>query len=90
MIDIDYFKQVNDSHGHKAGDLILQAMGNLLLGRTRAGDIACRYGGEEFLLILPQASRAITAERAEEWRTDFEALRTVYGENVLQTTILSA
>jgi diguanylate cyclase (GGDEF)-like protein/PAS domain S-box-containing protein len=87
MIDIDHFKQVNDSHGHKAGDLILQAMGNLLLGVIRAGDIACRYGGEEFLLILPQASRVITAERAEEWRTGFEALRTVYGENALQATI---
>jgi diguanylate cyclase (GGDEF)-like protein/PAS domain S-box-containing protein len=87
MIDIDHFKQVNDSHGHKAGDLILQAMGNFLLGVIRAGDIACRYGGEEFLLILPQASRVITAERAEEWRTGFEALRTVYGENALQATI---
>jgi diguanylate cyclase (GGDEF)-like protein/PAS domain S-box-containing protein len=87
MIDIDHFKQVNDRHGHKAGDLILQAMGKLLLGAIRAGDIACRYGGEEFLLILPQASRAFTAERAEEWRTRFGALKTVYGENVLQATI---
>jgi diguanylate cyclase (GGDEF)-like protein len=62
-------------------------MGKLLLGAIRAGDIACRYGGEEFLLILPQASRAFTAERAEEWRTRFGALKTVYGENVLQATI---
>jgi diguanylate cyclase (GGDEF)-like protein/PAS domain S-box-containing protein len=87
MIDIDHFKQVNDTHGHKAGDLLLQALGNLLLGRIRAGDIACRYGGDEFLLILPQASKAITAERAEQWRTGFEALRTVYGEKALQATI---
>jgi diguanylate cyclase (GGDEF)-like protein/PAS domain S-box-containing protein len=87
MIDIDHFKQVNDTHGHKAGDLILQALGNLLLGGIRAGDIACRYGGEEFLLILPQASKAITTERAEQWRTGFEALRTVYGEKSLQATI---
>ncbi len=87
MIDIDHFKQVNDSHGHKAGDLVLQAMGNFLLRLTRAGDIACRYGGEEFLLILPQGSRAITAERAEALRTNFQALRTAYGEKILQTTI---
>jgi diguanylate cyclase (GGDEF)-like protein/PAS domain S-box-containing protein len=87
MIDIDHFKQVNDSHGHKAGDLILQALGRLLLGGIRAGDIAYRYGGEEFLLILPQASRSITAARAEQWRTGFEALNTVYGEKALQSTI---
>jgi diguanylate cyclase (GGDEF)-like protein/PAS domain S-box-containing protein len=87
MIDIDHFKQVNDAHGHKAGDLILQALGNLLLGRIRAEDLVCRYGGEEFLIILTQAGKEITAERAEQWRTDFEALKTAYGEKVLQTTI---
>ena len=87
MIDIDHFKQVNDSHGHEAGDIILQALGRLLLGGIRTGDIACRYGGEEFLLILPKASRAITAERAEQWRVAFEALRTVYGGKTIQATI---
>jgi len=87
MIDIDFFKQANDSHGHKVGDLVLQALGNLLLSRIRAEDIACRYGGDEFLLLLPKASRATTTERAEQWRIDFEALRTVDGEKVPQTTI---
>ncbi len=87
MIDIDHFKQVNDAHGHKAGDLMLQNLGSLLLGKIRAGDIACRYGGDEFLLILPRASKEITAERAEEWRTGFESLGTIYGEKALQTTI---
>jgi diguanylate cyclase (GGDEF)-like protein/PAS domain S-box-containing protein len=87
MIDIDHFKQVNDTHGHKAGDLILQALGNLLLGGIRTEDLVCRYGGEEFLVILTKAGKKITAERAEQWRTDFEALRTAYGEKVLQTTI---
>jgi diguanylate cyclase (GGDEF)-like protein/PAS domain S-box-containing protein len=87
MIDIDHFKQVNDIHGHKVGDLILQALGNLLLSQIRAGDIACRYGGDEFLLILPQASKTITAERAEKLRIGFEALRVACGEEALQTTI---
>ncbi|MFH1078670.1 MAG: GGDEF domain-containing protein [Pseudomonadota bacterium] len=87
MIDIDHFKQVNDTHGHKAGDLILQALGNFLLGGIRAGDIACRFGGEEFLLILPQASKAITTERAEQWRAGFEALSTAYGVKALKATI---
>jgi len=87
MIDIDHFKQVNDIYGHMAGDLILQDLAKLLTGGIRAGDIACRYGGEEFLLILPKASKETTALRAEQWRTDFAALKTVYGENVLQATI---
>jgi diguanylate cyclase (GGDEF)-like protein/PAS domain S-box-containing protein len=87
MIDIDHFKQVNDAHGHKAGDLILQALANLLLGGIRAEDLVCRYGGEEFLIILTQAGKEITATRAEQWRTDFAALKTAYGEEVLQTTI---
>jgi len=87
MIDIDHFKQVNDIHGHMAGDLILQDLAKLLTGGIRAGDIACRYGGEEFLLILPKASKETTALRAEQWRTDFAVLKTVYGENVLQATI---
>jgi diguanylate cyclase (GGDEF)-like protein/PAS domain S-box-containing protein len=87
MIDIDRFKQVNDIHGHKVGDLILQTLGNLLLSQIRTGDIACRYGGDEFLLILPEASKAITAERAEKLRIGFEALRVACGEENLQTTI---
>jgi diguanylate cyclase (GGDEF)-like protein len=87
MIDIDHFKQVNDTYGHKAGDLVLQTLGNLLHAGIRAGDIACRYGGEEFLLILPKASKAKTGERAEQWRAAFEALRTVYGEKAVHATI---
>ena len=87
MIDIDHFKQFNDVHGHKVGDLILQALGNLLLSQIRAGDIACRYGGDEFLLILPQASKAITAERAEQLCAGCGALRVAWGEKELQATI---
>ncbi|MDQ5986526.1 MAG: hypothetical protein CSYNP_02256 [Syntrophus sp. SKADARSKE-3] len=87
MIDIDHFKEANDTYGHKAGDLILQALGNLLLGGIRTGDIACRYGGDEFLLILPQASKSITAERAEQWRFGFESLNIICDNNILHNTI---
>ena len=52
MMDIDHFKRLNDTYGHKAGDLMLQALGGLLREETRASDVACRYGGEEFVVIM--------------------------------------
>jgi len=58
MIDIDYFKRVNDSHGHQAGDAILRGFGDVLLRQSRINDHVCRYGGEEFSIILPETSAA--------------------------------
>lgn len=54
MIDIDYFKKINDTYGHSGGDIVLRHMGNMLRKNLRTVDIASRYGGEEFLLILPE------------------------------------
>lgn len=68
MLDIDHFKQFNDTHSHAAGDALLQQVGRCLLASVRAGDIACRYGGEEFLLVLPEASLEVTSQRAEHVR----------------------
>ena len=65
MMDLDHFKQYNDTFGHSAGDELLSALGVLLKSQIRGEDIACRYGGEEFLLILPGASMEIALERAE-------------------------
>jgi diguanylate cyclase (GGDEF)-like protein/PAS domain S-box-containing protein len=87
MIDIDRFKELNDTHGHRAGDLMLQAVSHELQERSRGGDIACRYGGEEFLLIMPRASAEIAAERTEQWRQVVEALRVHYGTADLRVTI---
>ena len=64
MLDVDNLKQFNDTWGHAAGDEILRELGSLLLRQVRGEDIACRYGGDEFLLILPDASRDVTRERA--------------------------
>lgn len=66
MLDMDRFKRYNDNFGHDAGDVLLVELGKLLMEKVRPGDIACRYGGEEFLLILPGASKEIARQRAEE------------------------
>ena len=65
MLDVDEFKHFNDTYGHAAGDVILRELGGLLLRQVRGEDIPCRYGGDEFILILPDASREVTHERAE-------------------------
>jgi diguanylate cyclase (GGDEF)-like protein/PAS domain S-box-containing protein len=65
MLDLDNLKQFNDTWGHAAGDEILAALGGFLLRQVRGEDIACRYGGDEFILILPDASLEVTRERAE-------------------------
>jgi diguanylate cyclase (GGDEF)-like protein len=74
MLDIDHFKRFNDTHGHAAGDAVLHGLGVLLRGSLRASDIACRYGGEEFILLLPEATRAVAVERAEQIRASARRL----------------
>jgi diguanylate cyclase (GGDEF)-like protein len=64
MLDVDHFKRFNDTFGHEAGDLLLQELGNFLQTSIRKSDIACRYGGEEFLLMLPESSLETTKHRA--------------------------
>jgi diguanylate cyclase (GGDEF)-like protein/PAS domain S-box-containing protein len=75
MIDNDRFKTLNDTYGHAAGDAVLMALGDLFHARIRKGDIACRYGGDEFLVIMPQADGKDAKRRAEEIRSDFHNLR---------------
>jgi diguanylate cyclase (GGDEF)-like protein/PAS domain S-box-containing protein len=82
MLDIDHFKQVNDRYGHEEGDRVLEALGRLLRERTRPGDIACRYGGEEFVLILPDASLTVALARAEELLVAFRELSRERGHPV--------
>ncbi len=68
LLDIDQFKDVNDQWGHAAGDVLLQALGQVLSTHIRGGDIACRWGGDEFVIVLPEASRPATRQRAERLR----------------------
>jgi two-component system, cell cycle response regulator len=68
MLDVDHFKRLNDTSGHQAGDELLTHIASILQARTRREDIACRYGGEEFLLILPGAPMEAALRRAEELR----------------------
>jgi diguanylate cyclase (GGDEF)-like protein len=75
IIDLDFFKRINDSHGHGAGDLVLEAVGALLRASCRSGDATCRYGGEEFVVILPGASLADAVQRVDQWRQEFMALK---------------
>jgi diguanylate cyclase (GGDEF)-like protein len=90
MIDIDHFKQINDSHGHDVGDSVLSALGEFLKGRIRGEDIACRFGGEEFMLILPEATPEVTKQRALEIVADFKSIRINDGKGGVPTPTLSA
>jgi diguanylate cyclase (GGDEF)-like protein len=75
MLDVDHFKAFNDRHGHAMGDIALAAFGQLLQSMCRAEDIACRYGGEEFTLILPETDLATALERADNIRASVATLR---------------
>ena len=70
ILDIDYFKSINDRHGHPEGDRVLAAVAEALLGTLRAGDAPCRIGGEEFAVILPRASKDAGHQLASRIRTE--------------------
>jgi diguanylate cyclase (GGDEF)-like protein len=89
MMDIDHFKQINDLYGHGAGDLVLQAIGTCLQECTRKSDIACRFGGEEFVIILPGASQEVVLERAELLRNKAEIFSLEYEGSIIKSISIS-
>jgi len=89
MLDLDHFKRYNDTYGHEAGDDLLKALGTFLAGRVRQEDVACRYGGEEFVLILPEASKQVVLERAEEIRRDFANQQIFHRRKVIDSVTVS-
>lgn len=78
MIDIDFFKKINDQFGHTEGDKVLRLVAQCLQFNTRKGDIACRYGGEEFVIILLNTNANIAKARAEDLRQEIENLSSKY------------
>jgi diguanylate cyclase (GGDEF)-like protein len=89
MFDIDHFKRFNDTHGHLAGDALLRALGEFLQANFRGEDIVCRYGGEEFVLILPEAPMEATARRAEVLRERVKVLHVPHRGALLGGVTLS-
>ena len=90
MLDVDHFKKFNDSLGHQAGDALLSGLGKFLHTHVRGEDVACRYGGEEFILILPGATPDGAYKRAEEIRAQVETvLRVPYENGLLPPVTLS-
>jgi diguanylate cyclase (GGDEF)-like protein len=82
MLDLDHFKKFNDSYGHGAGDTVLKAVADIFRASVRTEDIACRYGGEEFTIILPDIAPAVALERAESIREAVAKLRVPLGKDV--------
>jgi|GEM_PF-2503937 len=90
MLDVDYFKRFNDTYGHEAGDLVLRELAAFLQANVRFSDIACRYGGEELTLILPETSLEDAYKRAEQLRQGAKEIQLHYRQQYLDTITLSA
>jgi len=87
MLDLDHFKMINDTYGHDAGDAVLKALANVIKATVRASDIAIRYGGEEFMVVLQDTSSTYALNVAEKIRASVEAMRISHGGTTLQRTI---
>ncbi|WP_319405485.1 cache domain-containing protein [uncultured Desulfosarcina sp.] len=88
MLDVDHFKAVNDTYGHDAGDVVLKTLARFLTINLRGEDVACRYGGEEFILIMPGLSLTDSEHKAEHMRQEIEnTLRVQYLDKSLSITV---
>jgi diguanylate cyclase (GGDEF)-like protein len=83
VIDLDHFKEVNDAYGHAAGDRVLATFGKLLRARMRRSDIACRYGGEEFCVLMPRTSALAARAKLEQILRAWRAMRFDLGGKLL-------
>lgn len=90
MMDLDHFKRFNDLYGHDAGDCMLREFGSFLLNNIREYDIACRYGGEEFICILPETTLESALERAEQLRSNLMSFKVEHLGRPLGRVTISA
>ena len=86
ILDLDYFKQINDTYGHLAGDQALIVLADTLRADIRQEDVLCRYGGEEFVILMPRMPLDKAVERAESWRQKIAEIRVVFGNFKLSFT----
>lgn len=84
MVDVDHFKRFNDTHGHDAGDYVLQTLGKVLRDNIRESDVACRYGGEELTLVFPETTLEAAVARAEDLRQTIHQLTIHYNGTLLE------
>jgi diguanylate cyclase (GGDEF)-like protein/PAS domain S-box-containing protein len=87
LVDIDHFKRINDTYGHAGGDEVIRALATLLQASVREYDITCRYGGEEFLLVLPSTAPDVAHARLETLREDFAAQPVRHGRLHIAATL---
>jgi diguanylate cyclase (GGDEF)-like protein len=86
MFDIDHFKDINDQHGHLAGDMILSAIGQLIMRVLRVTDLKCRYGGDEFLLVLPETALSGAVQVAESLLHEISHLAIAFADREIAVT----
>jgi diguanylate cyclase (GGDEF)-like protein len=84
MVDLDFFKRINDVHGHLMGDHVLKVVANLMTENARGSDSVCRYGGEEFCVLLPEAGEEAAAAWAERVRSVLASQQIVFGDECLR------
>lgn len=89
MLDVDHFKDCNDSYGHEVGDLVLKRIAEHLKHFRGGSDIPCRYGGEEFLLILPDIANDVLTTRLEQLRRDIQQMRVTHDDKILPEMTIS-
>ena len=90
MLDLDYLKKFNDTFGHDAGDRVLRELGRVLTERLRKSDISCRFGGEEFVVVLPGSTLEDARHRVEQIRLLVKGLQLRHNDQILGTLTVSA